>query len=346
MGNMRSRADRVAAACGLLGMLRRRARAGCTVLMYHRVLPDDQCAGYPLSNLVISETQFRDQVAWLGAACDSQTVDSMLCGSPILPTAGAGRGRPRVCITFDDGYWDNAEIAAPILERAGLRGTFYLASDFVEHGRAMWFDRAAAAWVGDRALVESVGAETFGRSPRDLDDWMGMLKADAPRRAAALDALGRGASTDLEPALNRPMTIEQASELSRRGHELGAHSRTHPILTQLDDARLADEVGGSIERVKRWARRGSVGFAYPNGTFDRRVLEAVRGAGASHACSTVRGLHRPGADVFAVQRRGITARGTTVEGKFSSVAMAAEVYGLHDLQRRAQRALRSGRQSA
>src|SRR5207244_4284294 len=37
---------------------------------------------------------------------------------------------PRTAVlTIDDGYADNADVAAPILERHGFRGTIYLVSD-------------------------------------------------------------------------------------------------------------------------------------------------------------------------------------------------------------------------
>ena len=44
-----------------------------------------------------------------------------------LPPAAAA-------ITFDDGYRDNLEIAAPILKRRGLPATLFVASGFIDGG--------------------------------------------------------------------------------------------------------------------------------------------------------------------------------------------------------------------
>lgn len=73
--------------------------------------------------------------------------------------------------------------------------------------------------------------------------------------------------------------------MQKQGLTLGSHSRTHPRLTQLDDARLADELDGSLSDMEREldARPGS--FCYPYGDVDERVANAVRSRFA-RACTT------------------------------------------------------------
>ncbi len=66
-------------------------------------------------------------------------------------------------ITFDDGYLDNFQHAAPILERLGLPATFFIATGFIGTDQVAWWDRTlpqAPAWM-DWDHVRSLHARGF-----------------------------------------------------------------------------------------------------------------------------------------------------------------------------------------
>jgi peptidoglycan/xylan/chitin deacetylase (PgdA/CDA1 family) len=63
--------------------------------------------------------------------------------------------------------------------------------------------------------------------------------------------------------------------LAERGVALGCHTRTHPRLSTVHDAALADEIGASGERIERETGRRPDWFAYPYGDVDDRVADAV-----------------------------------------------------------------------
>lgn len=324
---LRHAVDDVAAGTGLLSAMWSRLRGRFVILMYHRVLPDDACEMYPLTNLVTPLSVFQAQVEYLMRNAVVCTIADAIAAS------GRPTSRPRVCITFDDGYWDNAELAVPALDRAGARATFYLATDFVEKRVPLWFDIAALAWVREPALAGRIASQTLGTMPGSLDDWLGALKNDAVARAAAVTALRDQAETDLQPPLNRAMTIEQAGAIARGGHEIGAHSRSHPILTELTDERLRDEIAGSLALVRSWSGRELIGFSYPNGSHDERVRAAAVALGAAHAVTTVRGHCGSSSDRFRLERRAMFPASVLRCGAHDANAFHAELVGFHDAQR-------------
>jgi peptidoglycan/xylan/chitin deacetylase (PgdA/CDA1 family) len=81
-----------------------------------------------------------------------------------------------------------------------------------------------------------------------------------------------------EPEL-RCMTWDQLRELQDAGWEIAAHTHTHPHLTQLDDAQLADELVRSREICEERMGTPCESLAYPYGDVDERVIDAAALAG-------------------------------------------------------------------
>src|SRR5690606_6675792 len=98
------------------------------------------------------------------------------------------------------------------------------------------------------------------------------------------------------------MTREQLRELLAAGHEIGAHTRTHDMLPQLDDAALADEIAGSRRELEALLAAPVHSFCYPNGSYDERVVDQVRAAGFAQAVTTQEGRNRAGQDLFQLRR--------------------------------------------
>jgi peptidoglycan/xylan/chitin deacetylase (PgdA/CDA1 family) len=71
------------------------------------------------------------------------------------------------------------------------------------------------------------------------------------------------------------MDWDELNGLSEIGVELGAHSMTHAVLTELDDESLDRELSDCADRIA--AETGSVprSFAYPYGAHDARVVQAT-----------------------------------------------------------------------
>lgn len=334
---LRTGLDRLAMATGLLRWHEHRMRQGLTILMYHRVLSLSQCRAYPLASLPIPVEVFRRQMLWLASHCRVLPLRKAV----VEFTGGGPSARPLVAVTFDDGYWDNFELAAPVMEEFGLRGTFFVTTDFVTTGEPQWYDRAAMAWQelngkGREGLLGMLTSRVrLKKGEPEIRAWMQGLKQEAP--SARLELVARSeAMLAARPdySLYRPMGTSQVRALHERGHEIGSHTVSHPILTQLNDEELSRELRHSAEKLGEWTGDKTTGFCYPDGAFNQREEQAVREAGYEYAVSVDSGLNLPGARLTSLARLPVTMqRMTRRDGSHDALGFRAELCRVRELWR-------------
>jgi peptidoglycan/xylan/chitin deacetylase (PgdA/CDA1 family) len=225
----------------------------------------------------------------------------------------AGRIAPRaLAITFDDGYADNEEVAAPILHRLGLPATFFVATGYL-NGSCMWNDRVIEAVRSTRKsqldlIALQLGSHSladFGARRAAIDALLAGIKHAEPRRreelVAAIEESAAGA-----PAPRLMMSDQQVRALRSMGMEIGAHTVSHPILARLDAAAAKAEIGQSKEMLQGLLREPVDLFAYPNGVpmQDYGVDHAAmaRQCGFSAAVSTAWGAASMRSDRFQLPR--------------------------------------------
>jgi peptidoglycan/xylan/chitin deacetylase (PgdA/CDA1 family) len=274
----------------VLGRLAPGGGRGLSILIYHRVLarPD------PLFPCEVDRAAFARQMRWLAA---SHTVLPLL---QAVRLARAGQLPPRAaCITFDDGYADNATEAWPVLQQLGLSATIFVASGFLDGGR-MWNDsvielvrRAPGPWF-------DAGAVGLGVLPLDGVDQrraavaalIGHLKyLPMAQRTLAVQQLVDGAGLTLPGDLM--LRSDQLLALHRAGIEIGAHTVRHPILAALDQVDARDEIVRGKQALESLLGAPVPLFAYPNGRpgtdYLARHVTLVRQAGFEGAVSTSAG---------------------------------------------------------
>src|SRR4029079_7648441 len=77
--------------------------------------------------------------------------------------------------------------------------------------------------------------------------------------------------SDAAPLRGRQLlSVQQLDGLRDRGIELGAHTRTHCSLPEVDDERLAEEVASSRSDLEHALGIPVRTFAYPYGRLDER----------------------------------------------------------------------------
>lgn len=306
---MRAALIRAAAAVGVDHAARALQRRRLLVVCYHGIREDEAAERHWL---LVPRARFAEQLGHLVARYRVLPLDDALD-----ELAAGGLRRPTACITFDDGYRNNAAIAAPILRAAGAPATIYLATGLIGSPRRLWNTDLELAVRGSRAL--SVASEPLRLPPTPLGDvtaraalgrrlverLKGMPRQEKDR--ALRELLGQlGPERADDGGAYELMSWDEVRALERTGLvTFGAHTASHEIVSRLDDAELAEEVRGSVRAVADAVARPSRTFAYPNGRredFDPRAARELASVGVTAAVTTIEGLNDPVTPPFALRR--------------------------------------------
>jgi peptidoglycan/xylan/chitin deacetylase (PgdA/CDA1 family) len=270
-----------------------------SILIYHRVLPQPD----PLLPSLPDVRLFDRQMALL-----KRCFRVMPLGMAVRHLQHGTLPERAACVTFDDGYADNAEWAVPVLQRHGLSATFFIASAYLDGGQ-MWNDdviahvrRASSAALDMRALGCGVlPIATLAQRRQAIDILLNRLKyLPYDERLSISRRLAPRRPGDLM------MRSDQVISLLADGMEVGAHTHSHPILAAIpDDAAKADIAEGKAT-LESITQVPVTLFAYPNGKFgpdyNERHVDMVRALGFSAAVSTTAGAARPGGDLLQLPR--------------------------------------------
>jgi peptidoglycan/xylan/chitin deacetylase (PgdA/CDA1 family) len=217
-------------AADMTGICARRFGSVTTIVAFHRVndaLPED--------GLTCSPAKFESFCRFFREHFRVVSLSELVTG------ARAGRDMAgALAITFDDGYLDNYEVAAPILSKLGLPATFFVTTGFVGSAIVAPWDQGLVvpqrwmSWNQVRSLV-SQGFEIGCHSDTHLD--LGEASAEVARadlRASQVkihDELGTEARLFAYPFGGPQHLSESSRQLIRElGFEccVSCHGGTNP----------------------------------------------------------------------------------------------------------------------
>jgi peptidoglycan/xylan/chitin deacetylase (PgdA/CDA1 family) len=236
-----------------------------------------------------SRKLFRKQMEWLAAHFVPISIDdlpSILKGNKPLKRRG-------VLVTFDDGFRDNLEIAAEILEQFGIRGVFYVTAGVIE-GPPLWFCQL-------RKLMS-------GRSNDEFRKYSSRMASARPvERERTLQEICDLQGVEL-PKPDLMMSWEQVRALHRRGHVVGSHTVTHPNLAHVTPEEADSEIRESRARLEHELEAEVRHFSYPHPIlfpcFNDATTEMCRRAGYATAVTTSAGTIKSDSNPFALKRVG------------------------------------------
>lgn len=247
----------------------RKFRQNClTILLLHRVLPEDDPRtrtadpGYTMRLKVFEECL--DAVQKWYQPVSLSDVENALHHQSKLP-------RHALLVTFDDGWEDTARYAVPALQSRGIPGVVFIATGAIGNEHTPWRDIAACAWRAGVLRAPDSGSQNVG--PLDaLWEWLGGLPEEERLRrlSKAVDDSGE----TVRPLMMSARTLRR---LADEGVGLGGHGVSHTPLPNLADAESELRRCGS--ELRELTGLLPTSFAFPHGLYTSRELQAAQRSG-------------------------------------------------------------------
>lgn len=280
-------------------------RNGTLILCYHRVAEGVEDPFH----LCVRPDNFAAHLEEISRSREPSTLAD-------LPVASR---RPRVVVTFDDGYRDNLTNALPIAESKGVPITFFVTSGILRNHNGFWWDRLGTLLRARPPHVSEIDLPVGGQNVRlplgssgirtDLDSVRShLLPLPVTEIERALDTVSEQWQVSSTPPPDAgTLTPEDLRQLAASDTAtIGAHTVDHVRLHDRAAREQQDTISGSKRELEQSIGRAVSHFAYPFGRrddFDDRSVDAVRSAGFDTACTAIPGTARSSTDPYRLPRR-------------------------------------------
>jgi peptidoglycan/xylan/chitin deacetylase (PgdA/CDA1 family) len=286
-------------------------RQRLAILCYHGISLRDEHQWD--SRLFHSAAQFRERLETLRA----RNYRVLPLGESLTRLENGTLPDRSVAITFDDGLFDFAAVAAPLLQEFGFPATIYVSTWYTQHqwpvfppwcryvlwlARDRSIDLGAVIGSGPRiALGECEAREQAFQLIYDHCNRSGMSGAAREDLARQLEAhLGLDTTAQRAQRILHLMTPAEIGAISRAGFDVQLH--THRHRTPTDQALFDEEISHNRALLEEWSGTPAVHFAYPSGVHRPEYIGWLRALRVRSAVTSESGLATRSSNLLLLPR--------------------------------------------
>lgn len=289
---------------------------GALILGYHRIA-DVRHDPYALC---VSPQHFAEHLEVLHRLANRARLTQLIQGlqSNQLP-------RRTIVLTFDDGYADTLQTVKPLLDQYKIPATVFIPTGHL--GGEFWWDELQRIVFSPEELPDCLSLQMNGStydwtasketprrlSPESSDNTRHQLLLSLYRKVLPLPTTERekvfarlrdwtGIHADDQPLCRALSESELVQLASSDLLDIGAHSVTHPLLSELPVLAQRWEIEQSKRHLEQLLGRPVILFSYPNGSWSTATEEMVRDAGFVGACGSHNDLVRAKSNRFYLPR--------------------------------------------
>lgn len=218
-------------------------------------------------------------------------------------------------ISFDDGYKDNLKYALPVLNKYGIKASFYVATECIDKNIPTWthlleylfqhtqkshvdrdFDFLSDAFTVKELDTRSKRVEYV----RKLIPYLKTLTDQQRKRI--IDKIVQTFSDVTMPRFM--MSWDDLKKLSKEGHYIGSHTVSHPLLDKItDENEIRAELLDSGNAIKKHIGYFPITIAYPIGSYNANIIRICKESGYEIGLATKQDVYNPDRDdIFEIPR--------------------------------------------
>lgn len=266
---------------GIIALLRwiQKSKGEFKILVYHRV--NNNLEG---SSPVLPVSKFRKHMVYLKKYYKVVNLaETVLCikDNNDFPPRG-------VSVTFDDGYKDIIGNVFPIIQELDIPITIFLTSGCLGDSNLLWTDELYFFFKEQNRLKEF---RQFREKLKNINnnDRVMIMEGLKPKYIK-----------------NLMLNWEEVKKLNKDNRiEIGAHTKTHLILTQANSDTVSEEISGSKKEIEQVIQQPIAGFSYSAGKFNPAIKKLVKESSFVYACCVDGKFNGKDSDLYALSRVNI-----------------------------------------
>jgi peptidoglycan/xylan/chitin deacetylase (PgdA/CDA1 family) len=211
--------------------------------------------------------------------------------------------KPKLILSFDDGYYDFIEYALPVLKQYGVPANHNLVNICLNGSDIIWTQKMNAIFnfLKDHSVIDDdIVTEYANTFKSNNNDWLScyntffesLLKLSMNERSGILNNLTDKYGIETKCKMMDWHDAKICTE--KHNIEIGCHTYNHDSLSVLcDDGAFETEIGNSIREMELKLNKKIKTLALPNGKYNNKAIDYCKTAGLKNILLLSDKVNRP-----------------------------------------------------
>tara|TARA_B100000035_G_scaffold100972_1_gene85643 strand:- start:298 stop:1263 length:966 start_codon:yes stop_codon:yes gene_type:complete len=286
-----------------------------TILLYHGVTESTSIGIENYSGKHMNVDEFYRQMSYIKDNCN------ILSMNEIVDIKRKNQTWPEnaVAVTFDDGFKNNYECAAPILNKLNIPATFYICSGMIDSNKMFWVDKIEDCINRTKKnTIEILLDASFEFSLMSKEEKIEALteiksyckSADVKTKERVLKDLEliSGVQPKASSAMNyQMMSWDELKSLNdNQLFTIGGHTLYHDIMSShVNEENMFKDIELSIGLLEFNLNEKIIHFSYPEGQkhhYNQKVIHKLKNSKIVCSPSAIHGINDNENDLFNLFR--------------------------------------------